>query len=293
MRVKAKCPASCGELLQGMIGNGEKLISYSIDIYSEVTIEEKKNPERNLFRRKATEAMYKTLAYYGEPAAIGDAFSIEIRSHIPLAKGMASSTADIAATAVATALLLGKKLTGDQLARICASIEPTDSTIFKNFTLFDHLQGIRMESFHWHPDLDVLVLEPERTVDTQIFRMRDYTKERLEAQPKVEEALRIFRESVEKQDLSLLGKAATMSALANQKILPKEKLEEIIDISQKTGCLGVNVAHSGTVVGILLEKDKADREDLRQLLKARGVFRYYNKAYFARMIQGGVDILEF
>ena len=39
MKVKVKCPASCGELIQGMIGDGEKLISLPIDIYSEVTIE--------------------------------------------------------------------------------------------------------------------------------------------------------------------------------------------------------------------------------------------------------------
>ena len=67
MKVKAICPASCGELLQGVIGNGEKLISYPINIYSSVTIEEKKDPVRNQKRKKAMEAMYKTIDYFGLP----------------------------------------------------------------------------------------------------------------------------------------------------------------------------------------------------------------------------------
>ncbi|MFT9493687.1 cobalamin biosynthesis protein [Anaerosolibacter sp.] len=292
MRIKARCPASCGELLQGMIGTNEKLISYPVDIFSQVVIEERKKPKRDMRRKKAIEAMYKTLAYFGESQETGDSLSIEIQSDIPIAKGMASSTADIAATAAATAALFGKRLEGDTLAKICVSIEPTDSTIYEGLTLFDHLRGIRLESFDWSPEVDVIILESDHILDTQVFRKSDYSKERMEIQPRVEEAFRTFKEGALKKDLSLLGMAATISALANQRILPKHQLEEIIETANQHGCLGVNVAHSGTVVGILMERDKTDAQQIKQALKTKNIFQHYHKVYCTRMIHGGVRIIE-
>lgn len=292
MRVKVKCPASCGELLQGMIGTSEKLISYPVDMFSQVVIEERKDPKRDMGRRKATEAMYRTLAYYGESQKIGDSLWIEIHSDIPIAKGMASSTADIAAVATATATFLGKKIDGDTLAKICVGIEPTDSTIYEGLVLFDHLQGIRVETFDWKPEVDVLILESDQVLDTQVFRKSDYSKERIEVQPQVEEAFRIFKEGALKKELSMLGKAATMSALANQNILPKHKLDEIIEAADRHGCLGVNVAHSGTVVGLLIERNKVDIQQLKWVLKNRNIFQCYKKTYFTKMVQGGTRIIE-
>jgi L-threonine kinase len=292
MRVKAKCPASCGELLQGVIGTSEKLISYPVDIFSQVIIEECKNPKRDIGRRKATEAMYRTLAYYGESQKIGDSLLIEIHSDIPIAKGMASSTADIAAVATATAALIGKKLEGDTLAKICVGIEPTDSTIYEGLILFDHLQGIRVETFDWNPEVDVLILESDHVLDTQVFRKSDYSKERIEAQPQVEEAFRIFKEGALMRELSMLGKAATMSSLANQKILNKNQLDEIIEAANQHKCLGVNVAHSGTVVGILMERNKVEIQQLKWALNNKRIFEYYKKMYSTKMVQGGVRIIE-
>ena len=47
-----------------------------------------------------------------------------------------------------------------------------------------------------------------------------------------------------------IGKASTFSSLANESIHKKEGLAKIIEISKNYGAYGVNVAHSGTVVGI-------------------------------------------
>ena len=56
--------------------------------------------------------------------------------------------------------------------------------------------------------------------------------------------------------MKLLGKLATTSALLNNKRLPKPYLEEIIEITTELGLPGVNVAHSGSIVGILLTQDQ-------------------------------------
>ena len=292
MKAKAICPASCGELLQGVVGTSEKLISYPIDLYATVMIEESKKPVRTANRKKAVEAMYKTLEYFGMSRSIGDTLSVEVASHIPIAKGMASSTADIAASIVATTSLLGKEIDNDTLGKVCVSIEPTDSTIFPTFTLFDHLKGIRIQSYDWVPKLNVLVLESEKILDTQDFRKNDYTKERLENQNKVEKAYQIFRESCSIKDITGLGEAAILSALTNQNILPKDKLEEIIDTVLKLGCCGVNVAHSGTVIGILYDKEVVDLETVNRKLSEKRVFDSYQHSFVTRIVEGGVKIIE-
>ncbi|WP_129596157.1 propanediol utilization protein [Anaerophilus nitritogenes] len=291
MKIKAICPASCGELLQGYIKDGEKLISYPIDIYSVVTLEECKNPIRDNNKKKAIEAMYKTLNFFGQSFQIGDNISLDIHSDIPIEKGMASSTADLAATILATATYLGKQITDEDLAKICTQIEPTDSTIFKKLTLFDHLKGIKVKSFDWNPNLDIWVLESRDQVNTQTFRKNNYEALRIQNKENIEKAYEVFEKSYLKKDFHLLGKSANISSMTNQNILYKNRLEEIIDIALNMNCYGVNVAHSGTVLGILFQRDQVDIERLMKEMERKYIFEIYYKNYFAKMVEGGPKIL--
>lgn len=79
---------------------------------------------------------------------------------------MASSTADIAATAVATAHHLGHLLDEPTLARLCVALEPTDSTLFRQLTLFDHNTAATQIACPPPPALDLLVLESPLTLRT-------------------------------------------------------------------------------------------------------------------------------
>lgn len=58
--------------------------------------------------------------------------------------------------------------------------------------------------------------------------------------------------AVKKQDVSTIGRITTRSAVLNQKLHPKQTLEEIIAICEEVRGVGVVVAHSGTCLGILL-----------------------------------------
>lgn len=132
----AQCPASCGELIQGWILGSEKLVSCPVDWYSTVAVTAAP-PLVN--ERPLSRAMVeRVLAHWQYPAHWSNEIRVDVRSSIPVAKGMASSTADIAATAVATAHHLGHSLDETTLAQLCVSIEPTDSTVFHQLTLFDH-----------------------------------------------------------------------------------------------------------------------------------------------------------
>lgn len=104
----AQCPASCGELIQGWILGSEKLVSCPVDWYSTVAVTAAP-PLVN--ERPLSRAMVeRVLAHWQYPAHWSNEIRVDVRSSIPVAKGMASSTADIAATAVATAHHLGHSL---------------------------------------------------------------------------------------------------------------------------------------------------------------------------------------
>ena len=62
----------------------------------------------------------------------------------------------------------------------------------------------------------------------------------------------------------MIARAATWSSRNNQKLLFKEGLEELWALARVQGALGVNVAHSGTVLGVLWPEDFPDR-NLRQI----------------------------
>lgn len=215
----AQCPASCGELIQGWILGSEKLVSCPVDWYSTVEVDygSPRADERPLARAMVD----RLLSYWRYPAELGKEIRIDICSTIPVAKGMASSTADIAATAVATAHHLGHPLDEPTLARLCVSLEPTDSTLFRQLTLFDHNTAATQIACGSQPQLDLLVLESPATLLTT-----DYHRlPRLEKLHAHSASLQLAWEKVqlacETDNPRRMGEAATLSAVASQHLLPK------------------------------------------------------------------------
>lgn len=292
MKVKVKCPASCGELIQGFVGDGEKLISLPIDIYSEVTLFETKNVEIRTNKKKAILALQKTFEYFHTPKEYVENISFEVNSNIPIAKGMASSTADIAATIIAVTKLLGKHLSSKELGELCCKIEPTDSIIFDKLTLFDHINGKVIKEYDWNPSMKILILELDRIVNTQEFRKKDYSKMRYQNQNKIERAHELFSLGCKTKDKKLLGQAATISSIANQKLLFKPMLDEIIEIATGLNAYGVNVAHSGTVIGIFYDEIETDVDRLKDILNKRNITKHYIRFHTVNMVKGGVRIIK-
>lgn len=202
---EACCPASCGELLQGWILGGEKLISCPINWYSRVSVTPGK-PGRNE-RPRMRQMLRQVLVHFGEPPLLAERICIEFESTIPVAKGLASSTADIAATAIATARLLGQSLSDRALARLCVALEPTDSTIFKDLTLFDHQTAQTQLPFSWLPDIDIVLLESSQTLVTAEFHQRNRYSLLLKQAPNLAKAMQQFRLANERCCCHRLGEA--------------------------------------------------------------------------------------
>lgn len=287
MKSRGICPASCGEFVQGIIKDKEYLSSYAIDRYSIVTLEEriedvKKGP---LKARKAIEEVFK---YFNLPKKELKHISIDINSEIPISKGMASSTADIGATIKATLNLIGKNLDEYEISRLATKIEPTDSIYIKENTIFNPLDANVMKKLGVLDTGKVLILEPNETLSTKYIRKKEnYNKLKKQNKYIIEYAFKLLEEGIKKKDLNLIGQACNISSIANENIHKKKYLNEIMDISKEYGAYGVNIAHSGTVVGILLESDM-NEEIIKAKIIDRKINKKYKKIYTANIIAGGL-----
>jgi hypothetical protein len=68
---------------------------------------------------------------------------------------------------------------------------------------------------------------------------------------KFQELFLLFQQGLGLEDLTLLGRAATESARMNQKYLRLEGFPQVEKIAESSGALGVQIAHSGSVVGLM------------------------------------------
>lgn len=257
MRVTVKAPGSCGELAQGAIDGKSFLITCPIDVYSEVTATVCDNFIPLTIGSKAVLAIEKTLQYL---QINNGNFHVSVKSELPIGKGMASSSADISATCQSIALSAGKFLTPDQIADIALSIEPTDGIFFPGVMLFDHITGQLRHSLGNAIPMHIAIFDVGGEIDTLHFNQRrDLKKLNHSKEMQVRQAMNLIMIGIATKDISLIGKGATISALANQSILFKPHLEDIINIALSWGAVGVNIAHSGTVVGVLFPINKMNQ----------------------------------
>ncbi|MEW5934083.1 MAG: hypothetical protein AB1816_10915, partial [Bacillota bacterium] len=267
---EARAPLTCGELVQGTIGGRDFLISCPIPLYSRarvwlepapagepvaVTVQHTVLPPGTPQPIpgpgiKAVRALEVTLLALGRQARRA---VIHLETPGLPGKGLGTSTADILATAGATAAALGEQLRPEQLARIALAIEPSDSTMFPRLALLDHRRGSLLKALDPPPPLGLIILDLGGEVDTEQFNRRpDLDALNRQKEPQVREALRLVHRGIKCGDPVLVGRGATISALAHQVILRRPGLPELVQEACRRGALGVVSAHSGTVLGVLV-----------------------------------------
>lgn len=277
------CPASCGEFVQGILHREEYLSSYAIDMFSVVTLEEKKD-NINLGPKKSRKSIEKVFERFNIPLSECKNISLNINSNIPVGKGMASSTADIGAAIKATLSMLNKDLHNEEISRIASEIEPTDSILLYKNSIFNPVNGQVKKYLSTLNNGRVIILEPDEILETSIIRSNpNYLDIKLENKAIINKSFNLLEEGLREQDLKLIGKACTLSSLANENIHKKPYLNEIIEISNMMGAYGVNIAHSGTVIGILID-DKIDHERIINHLKQISIDDYYKKIHLSKII---------
>lgn len=264
MSYYVRTPGTCGEFLQGAIEGQRFLVTCPINRYSYAITKVQQpfphsylslQPKAQLARRRVLESRQIPLSE-GEP--------IYVRSDIVQGKGMASSSADIAAAAMATALSTGNALSMEELESIAISIEPTDAAFYPGIVKFDYVKGHHKEFLGPCPPMKILIFDEGGEIDTIAFNEQPNLQALInEKEDIIIDALHLFKQGIESHDISAIGEASTMSAFANQRILPKKSLYDIHQVGTAYHSVGTIIAHSGTVVGLLFPNDYKHLEQCR------------------------------
>jgi len=285
-----RAPGVCGELAQGVIEGIHFLVTCPVDFYSRVKVDiysDGPGVEAPQDCDKAAAAVRRTLFHLKNAKVRA---KLTINNPIPRGKGMASSSADLAAAIAATGLALGEEISPYQIAQIALSIEPTDGIMIPGVALFDHRAGIIRESLGPPPPMEIVALDLGGTVDTVQFNMVDRFQRWQSVDEQTGEALRLLRRGIEEQDPALVGRGASISAEASQTVLAKPRLAEVKEFAESVGAVGVNVGHSGTIMGVLL--DARERRGKSTYHKALSAFPDAESVYHFRLLGGGVQRVD-
>jgi uncharacterized protein involved in propanediol utilization len=199
-------------------------------------------------------AIYALREFSGHPSPAKGG-RVEITSNVPHAIGMGSSTSDVTATIKAVADYHGVALSREEVGRLAVLAEVASDSVMidDRVVLFAHRDGLVLETFgHRLPPMVVIGCDtaPGQVVETLGLPPADYSdKEAGEFQ-----VLRgALRRAIAMEEVSLLGKVATASARINQRYLPKPGLEQLIELCLQHRGAGLQVAHSGTVAGLIFD----------------------------------------
>lgn len=283
------CPGSCGELVQGTWNGVNFLVPCPVNLYAKAFV--RLRPDCELTgppeSPKALLAVRRTLDFLGMSELGGE---LLLHSDIPAGKGMASSTADIGAAIAATAAALGVNISARSLAAIAVGIEPTDGTVLPGITLFDHLRGRWLLPLGQPPQGNILVADLGGQVDTVEFNALPGLEAQNRAnEPLTKQAFLLVRQGIQQKNLIILGEGASLSAAANQSILPKPLLAELQEWGKSRGALGIVAAHSGTVLGLLY---RADRDLAPEEEALRQAFSEITQSWRVRLINGGIKVVK-
>lgn len=263
-RAAAWAPGTWGELVQGTVDGEDVLVTCPVNLYT-LAVARTGGPEAGGWRAPAGRPRTQTAL-----AQLPGGGRVRLRSPLRPGAGMASSTADLAAALAAAAAAGGAALPPAELFARCLRLEPTDGLMFPGIALVDHRRGVRVELLGAPPPLAILGVDPGGEVRTADFNGRpDLAAANRRKEPVLRAALALAAAAVAAGDPAALAAAATLSARAHQAVLPNPLWEQVAALAPTCGALGVNAAHSGTVLGLLFDRRRADLAGARAWLERR------------------------
>lgn len=241
-------------------------------------------------RDKALRAAQLALAHLGYPSLGG---RLKVESDIPVGHGYGSSTADVVASMRAVAAALGARLLPSTSSRLAVAAEvASDAIAFETEALlFAQREGVVLE--HFGGSLPPFVLvgfkgEAAAGIDTLELVPARYSREEIQL-------FRVLRgmvaRAVRYQDTRLLGQAATMSARISQRHLPKPYFDVVVDIASHYQALGIQVAHSGSLFGLMLDAQSASREKIHTIIAALENRGFQDIGIFPINVEEGTHVL--
>ena len=214
-------------------------------------------------REKARRAARLTLAGLGVPGCGG---TLTLSGNIPARQGLGSSTADVVAAIRAVADALRRPFNPTRVACLAVAAETAaDPLMFgPSALLFAQREGAIVERFAQPlPPLEILGIHDPANgpgEDTLAGAPRCYD----EAEMLEFAALRAcLGTAIARGDAAGVGAVATRSARLNQRFLRKPNLDRLEAMGRRHGALGIQIAHSGTAMGLIFHP--ADVAALREV----------------------------
>ncbi|RVQ48044.1 hypothetical protein [Sinorhizobium meliloti] len=256
------CCGTFGELLQGQLpigslsGDSHFLVTMPIAVFARahfmpiagtrsVTV----YPPHKVKAKRLAENLLTALGASG-----GILF---LKSELPEGKGLASSSADLVATARSIACCFKRSIPTTLIEKLMVEIEPSDGVLYPGVVAYQQRAGRLISFLGQIPPLAIVGVDEGGTVETV-----DYDQRRGEIsanhRTQYQNLLDRTQIAIAQGDTATIGAVATSSALLHQERAPKKHLDSMLKASAETGALGVIVAHSGTMAGILVDRMAPD-----------------------------------
>lgn len=247
-----------GELLQGALPEGPDFL-VTLPIARWATAEFEYDGAREgveTFPATKTKSQQVAEAVLARHAA-GGGGSLRLSGSLPAGRGLASSSADLVATARAVAGAIGVDMPPALIEDLLRPIEPTDGVMYPGVVAFDHRDVVHRRSLGALPPMTIVGIDEGDHVDTVAFNAipKNFTDRDREEYAALLAALTA---AVHAADTSTIGRIATRSAHLNQRLCHKRTLNAMTALSAEVGGVGVVAAHSGSAIGLLLPQDIPD-----------------------------------
>jgi len=287
--VRVALPGTCGELVQGTWEGIPCLVSCPIERYSVAEVRSGGHSGWQLRpgSPKMRAALQHGLTFLEQTTSSG---SVSVCSTLPQGRGYGSSTADIGATLYALGHVFGQPLTPLEISALALQVEPTDSSLFPDLALWDHRRGQLYETLGSPPTLTVVVLDPGGEVNTVAYNQLDHRTALRKLAPLHRDAFQLLQDGLRQGDAAAIGTAATMSAEAHQAILPNALLGPAVHVAREVGALGVCRAHSGTVIGLLLDPNRTEPDRVQSVAQQR--LPEHIRMFTLPLVAGGPRLLS-
>lgn len=194
---------------------------------------------------------------------------LELHSEIPRSWGLGSSTCDVLAAIRATSAALSLSIGAEPAALIAVRAEAAADPVMFDFpVLFAHREGYVVDVLadRFPPvALFGVSTDPEpRGVDTLAMAPPSYTRRDAIV---YEGLVEMLRASFLSEDLELLGRVATESAVLNQRFLPLPGFDRLRRLVDEVDAVGLQASHSGVVAGFLFRPDDPELAEKVELLR--------------------------
>ncbi|MGI5341225.1 kinase [Streptomyces sp. CA-181903] len=257
-----------GELLQGMLPDARHfLVTFPLDLWSTATFRLTDgdtvtvSPAGKSKSRLLATRMLRAHGHSGGGV-------LRLDGGPPEGKGLASSSADLVATARAVADALDVPLDEEATETFLRDIEPSDGVMYAGIVSYYHREVRLKERLGTLPPLTIVAHDTGGMVDTVRYNHAARAPGH-RARREYATLLGTLSDAVRGGDLAAVGRVATRSAELHLGQDPDLRFTRMRAVCREVGGLGLVIAHSGTYLGILLGEHRDDDPERIERVRAR------------------------